>query len=125
MYKLLRRGTGRMFVFCIVIVSLLLCLYYVSQIQTPSSGQSPSLLTAVGARYERPTTIQPDYSEAPDVRVSMTTCPLIRPRTTDIETQEEYQKFDFQVSYKLTRKKKIHVYFYLFIYLFIRVLSEV
>lgn len=98
MYKLLRRGTGRMFVFCIVLVSLLLCLYYVSQIQAPSSGQSPGLLTAVVARYERPTTLQPDYSEAPDVKVSMASCPLIRPRTTDIETYEEFQKFDFQVS---------------------------
>ncbi|XP_011297547.1 alpha-mannosidase 2 [Fopius arisanus] len=105
MYKLLRRGSGRTFLLCAVLLSLLLCLYYVSQTQGPSSGQAPALLAApVGVRYERPTTLAPDYSEAPDARVSMATCPSLRPRGADIEAQEEFDKFDFQPSWMRSRE---------------------
>ncbi|XP_034936325.1 uncharacterized protein, partial [Chelonus insularis] len=106
MYKLLRRGSGRMFILCVVLLSLLLCLYYVSQIQAPSTGQATPLLAApVGVRYDRPlTTLVPDYSEPPDARVAAESCPLTRPRNADIDTQEEFSKFDFQPSWMRSRE---------------------
>ncbi|KAH0550120.1 hypothetical protein KQX54_017548 [Cotesia glomerata] len=101
MYKLFRRGSGRMLILCVVVLSLLVCLYYVSQIQAPSTGQAPALLAApVGVRYEQRqplTTLVPDYSEQPDARVSAGNCPLTQPRNADIDTLTEYSKFDFQI----------------------------
>lgn len=96
MYKILRRGSGRVFVLCIVVLSLLLCLYYVSQVQAPSSGH-PAILNEE-LRYDRSlTSVTPDYSESPDAQVSLATCPIIVPRNADIDAQQEFGKFDFQV----------------------------
>ena len=36
--------------------------------------------------------------ESPDAKVSLDTCPIIVPRNVDIDTQQEFEKFDFQVS---------------------------
>ncbi|KYM91680.1 hypothetical protein ALC53_01438 [Atta colombica] len=95
MYKILRRGSGRVFVLCIVVLSLLLCLYYVSQVQAPSSGH-PAILNEE-LRYDRSlTSVTPDYSESPDAQVSLATCPIIVPRNADIDAQQEFGKFDFQ-----------------------------
>ncbi|XP_008550659.1 alpha-mannosidase 2 [Microplitis demolitor] len=108
MYKLFRRGSGRMLILCVVILSLLVCLYYVSQIQAPSTGQAPALLAApVGVRYEQRsplTTLVPDYSEQPDARVSTSNCPLTQPRNADIDTLTEFAKFDFQPSWMRSRE---------------------
>ncbi|KZC09229.1 hypothetical protein WN55_00965 [Dufourea novaeangliae] len=98
MYKILRRGSSRVFVVCVVLLMLLLCLYYVSQAQAPSAGPSAAILNEE-LRYERgPTSITPDYVETPDAKVSLDTCPIIVPRNVDIDTQQEFEKFDFQVS---------------------------
>lgn len=109
MYKILRRGSGRVFVLGVVVLSLLLCLYYVSQVQAPSSSSSSSGHPGAAAaailneelRYDRSslTSITPDYSESPDARVSLATCPVIVPRNADIDAQQEFSKFDFQVSF--------------------------
>lgn len=109
MYKILRRGSGRVFVLGVVVLSLLLCLYYVSQVQAPPSSSSSSSGHPAAAaaailneelRYDRSslTSITPDYSESPDARVSLATCPVIVPRNADIDAQQEFSKFDFQVS---------------------------
>ena len=98
-----------MFVFCVVVLSLLLCLYYVSQTQqAPSTssggGASSALVGPEGPRYDgsggssRVTTLLAEYSELPDARISTATCPLVTPRKADIDAQEEFKKFDFQVS---------------------------
>lgn len=98
MYKILRRGSGRVFVLCIVLLSLLLCLYYVSQVQAPSTGHPAAILNEE-LRYDRSlTSVTPDYSESPDAQVSLATCPIIVPRNADIDAQQEFSKFDFQVS---------------------------
>ena len=97
MYKLLRRGSGRMFILCVVLVSLLLCLYYVSQIQTPATGPVSNLLNDVFDRGITPEVL-PNYTEEPDSKISTAACPVIQPRTSDIDAQEQFQKFDFQVS---------------------------
>lgn len=99
MYKILRRGSGRVFVLCIVVLSLLLCLYYVSQVQAPSSGHPAAAILNEELRYDRSlTSVTPDYSESPDAQVSLATCPVIAPRNADIDAQQEFGKFDFQVS---------------------------
>ncbi|KYM94953.1 hypothetical protein ALC62_14548 [Cyphomyrmex costatus] len=104
MYKILRRGSGRVFVLCIVVLSLLLCLYYVSQVQAPSSGH-PAILNEE-LRYDRSlTSATPDYSESPDAQVSLATCPIIVPRNTDIDAQQEFGKFDFQSIHKPVNTK--------------------
>jgi alpha-mannosidase len=101
MYKILRRGSGRVLILCIVVLSLLLCLYYVSQVQAPSTGH-PAAGAAIlneELRYDRSlTSVTPDYSESPDAQVSLATCPIIVPRNADIDAQQEFGKFDFQVS---------------------------
>ncbi|KAK1118194.1 hypothetical protein K0M31_015241 [Melipona bicolor] len=98
MYKILRRGSSRVFVVCAVLLTLLLCLYYVNQAQAPSTGPSAGILNEE-LRYDRGlTSITPDYVESPDARVSLDTCPIIVPRNVDIDTQQEFEKFDFQVS---------------------------
>ncbi|KMQ92018.1 alpha-mannosidase 2, partial [Lasius niger] len=111
MYKILRRGSGRVFVLGVVVLSLLLCLYYVSQVQAPPSSSSSSSSSSSGhpaaaaaailneeLRYDRSslTSVTPDYSESPDARVSLATCPAIAPRNADIDAQQEFSKFDFQ-----------------------------
>lgn len=97
MYKILRRGSSRVLVVCVVLLTLLLCLYYVSQAQTPSTGPSAAIINEE-LRYDRvPTSITPDYVESPDAKVSLDTCPIIVPRNVDIDTQREFEKFDFQV----------------------------
>ncbi|XP_076230579.1 alpha-Mannosidase class II b isoform X2 [Nomia melanderi] len=97
MYKILRRGSSRVLVVCVVLLTLLLCLYYVSQAQTPSTGPSAAIINEE-LRYDRvPTSITPDYVESPDAKVSLDTCPIIVPRNVDIDTQQEFEKFDFQV----------------------------
>lgn len=106
MYKILRRGSGRMFVLCVVLVSLLLCLYYVNQTQGTNSAATGIIGGAGGANsgdnpasFERlMTSVVPDYSEPPDALVSRDTCPLIVPREADIDAQAEFEKFEFQVS---------------------------
>lgn len=100
MYKLLRRGSGRIFVLGIVVLSLLLCLYYVSQVQAPSSGHpAAAALLNEELRYDRSlTSITPDFNESPDAQVTLATCPIIVPRNADIDAQQEFSKFDFQVS---------------------------
>ncbi|KAH0944642.1 hypothetical protein HN011_010752 [Eciton burchellii] len=98
MYKILRRGSGRVFVLCVVVLSLLLCLYYVSQVQAPSTGH-PSILNEE-LRYDRSlTSATPDYSESPDAQVSLATCPVIVARLADIDAQQEFSTFDFQVTF--------------------------
>lgn len=98
MYKILRRGSSRVFVVCAVLLTLLLCLYYVNQAQAPSTGPSAGILNEE-LRYDRGlTSITPDYVESPDAKVSLDTCPIIVPRNVDIDTQQEFEKFDFQVS---------------------------
>jgi len=98
MYKILRRGSGRVFVLCIVVLSLLLCLYYVSQVQAPSTGH-PAILNEE-LRYDRSlTSATPDYSESPDAQVSLATCPVIVARLADIDAQQEFSTFDFQVTF--------------------------
>ncbi|KAK0092168.1 hypothetical protein PV326_002043 [Microctonus aethiopoides] len=98
MYKLFRRGSGRMFVLCVVLLSLLLCLYYVSQTQAPSTGQASLAAAQIALRDEQQslTTLVPDYNEAPDARVSAADCPFPQSRNADIDTPAEYAKFDFQ-----------------------------
>lgn len=96
MYKILRRGSGRTFALCGVVLSLLLCIYYVSQAQTPTSG--PTNVLNDGLRYDRSlTSVTPDSSELPDAKVSSDNCPAIVPRETDIDTEDVFKKFDFQV----------------------------
>ncbi|XP_026830579.1 uncharacterized protein LOC105283935 isoform X2 [Ooceraea biroi] len=101
MYKILRRGSGRVFVLCIVVLSLLLCLYYVSQVQAPSTGH-PAAAAAIlneELRYDRSlTSVTPDYSESPDAQVSLATCPVIVARLADIDAQQEFSTFDFQLT---------------------------
>ncbi|OAD56778.1 hypothetical protein WN48_02986 [Eufriesea mexicana] len=88
------RGSSRVFVACVVLLTLLLCLYYVNQAQAPSTGPSAGILNEE-LRYDRGlTSITPDYVESPDARISLDTCPIIVPRNMDIDTQQE--KFDFQ-----------------------------
>lgn len=101
MYKILRRGSGRVFVLCIVVLSLLLCLYYVSQVQAPSTGHpAAAAILNEELRYDRSlTSVTPDYSESPDAQVSLATCPVIVGRLADIDAQQEFSTFDFQVSF--------------------------
>lgn len=109
MYKILRRGSGRMFVLCAVLVSLLLCLYYVNQ--TQGSNSTAAGIIGAGdnpANFERVmTSVVPDYSEPPDALVSRDTCPLIVPREADIDAQAEFEKFEFQVSHFIIILSKI------------------
>lgn len=116
MYKILRRGSGRVFALSVIVLFLLLCLYYVSQNQTTTSGVSSGLLNEViaggsgsnsgvggtGGNSEKVNSAlvsssQPDYNEYPDVQVTEATCPLVVPRNADIDAQREFEKFDFQV----------------------------
>lgn len=98
MYKILRRGSSRVFFACVILLTLLLCLYYVNQAQAPSTGPSAGILNEE-LRYDRGlTSIAPDYVESPDAKVSLDTCPVIVPRNVNIDTQQEFRKFDFQVS---------------------------
>ncbi|XP_076235617.1 alpha-Mannosidase class II b [Calliopsis andreniformis] len=104
MYKILRRGSSRVFVVCVVLLTLLLCLYYVSQAQAPATGPSAAILNDE-LRYDHgPTSITPDYIESPDSKVSLDTCPIIVPRNVDIDTQQEFEKFDFQPSWMRSRE---------------------
>jgi len=101
MYKILRRGSGRVFVLCIVVLSLLLCLYYVSQVQAPSTGHPAAAILNEELRYDRSlTSATPDYSESPDAQVSLATCPVIVARLADIDAQQEFSTFDFQVTFE-------------------------
>ncbi|XP_015513287.2 alpha-mannosidase 2 [Neodiprion lecontei] len=103
MYKLLRRGSGRTFALCGVALSLLLCIYYVSQAQTPPAG--PTNVLSEGLRYDRsPTSVPPDPNEVPDAKVSSESCPVIVPKETDIDTQDIFKKFDFQPSWMRSRE---------------------
>lgn len=92
-----------MLVLCAVLLSLLLCLYYVSQTQQgPNAGAGSAAIIAdgaAGAGFDRVlTSAVPDYSEPPDAQISPDTCPLVAPRDADIDAQAEFEKFDFQVS---------------------------
>ncbi|XP_012288282.1 alpha-mannosidase 2x [Orussus abietinus] len=106
MYKaLLRRGSGRAFALCVVVVSLLLCLYYVSQTHAPPSGASSAAGQSEASRDERTASSPaPRPAEAPDGRAAPAACPLIEPRPADIDAQEEFDKFDFQPSWMRTRE---------------------
>ena len=95
MYKLLRRGSGRMFIICIVLLSLLLCLYYVSQIQTPASNSNLNGLK--DELKKKMTSALPDNIDVSESQLSSAACLIIEPRKSDIDAQEEFKKFDFQV----------------------------
>ncbi|KAL7291007.1 hypothetical protein TKK_0015148 [Trichogramma kaykai] len=103
MYKLLRRGSGRMLVLCAVLLSVLLCLYYVSQTQSPNGAANAPASAAAAALLADAgldrvfTSAQSEYNEAADAQVSSDTCPLITPREADIDVQAEYDKFEFQI----------------------------
>ncbi|XP_014227200.1 alpha-mannosidase 2 [Trichogramma pretiosum] len=110
MYKLLRRGSGRMLVLCAVLLSVLLCLYYVSQTQSPNGAANAPASAAAAALLADAgldrvfTSAQPEYNEAADAQVSSDTCPLITPREADIDVQAEYDKFEFQPSWMRSRE---------------------
>ena len=105
MYKILRRGTGRILILGVVVVSLLLCLYYVSQTQSPNPANSPSNQLTESA-YHRQFTVSSvpkeflDQNEIESSKISQDTCPLVKPRDADIDTLTEFTKFDFQVSFQ-------------------------
>lgn len=99
MYKILRRGSGRVFVLCTIVISLLLCLYYVSQQGPNGNSLGGSNVIPVGAYQQLTGTIIPDYSEPPDAQVSLDTCPLVQIRDVDIDAQAEFEKFEFQVGF--------------------------
>lgn len=86
MYKLLRRNKARLFIFCIIFVSLLLCLYYVSQIQVPTSSSHSNTLDSQVLQLNMTSELNENL------------CPNIEPRKADIDTQEEFKNFDFQVN---------------------------
>nr|KAF7427653.1 hypothetical protein H0235_007347 [Vespula pensylvanica] len=64
--------------------------------QAPSTASSAAILNEE-LRYDRSlTSITPDYSEVPDSRISLATCPVTESRPADIDAQREFEKFDFQ-----------------------------
>ena len=106
-----------MFILFAVVISLLLCLYYVSQTQSPSGTPAQSSILSGDngvASFERAfTSVVPDYNEPPDGQVSSDTCPLILPRDTEIDAQAEFEKFEFQVRFckkKLFKPAKLRVF---------------
>ncbi|XP_043463194.1 alpha-mannosidase 2 isoform X2 [Leptopilina heterotoma] len=100
MYKLLRRNKARLFIFSIIFVSLLLCLYYVSQIQVPTSSSSSS-----SSSSSHPNTLDFQVSqENITSELNHNLCPNIEPRKADIDTQEEFKNFDFQPSWMRSRE---------------------
>ncbi|KAL2727238.1 alpha-mannosidase 2-like isoform X1, partial [Vespula squamosa] len=64
--------------------------------QAPSTASSAAILNEE-LRYDRSlTSVTPDYSEVPDSRISLATCPVTESRPADIDAQREFEKFDFQ-----------------------------
>ncbi|XP_011495983.1 PREDICTED: alpha-mannosidase 2 isoform X1 [Ceratosolen solmsi marchali] len=108
MYKLLRRGSGRILVLGAVILLILLCIYYVSQTQrsntTRSSAAVSDFIAESGMIQRVLSSAMPDYSGPPDSQLSHGTCPLILTRKTDIDAQVEFKKFDFQPSWMRSRE---------------------
>jgi alpha-mannosidase len=95
MYKLLRRGSGRLFILCAILLSLLLCLYYVSQ--NPGPNSSDPGVSELIADVEIIASTEPEYSKLMNAQVLHGMCPLIKPRKVDIDAQFEFENFDFQV----------------------------
>lgn len=114
MYLMPRRGFGRMFVLLVIVISVLLCLYYVSHIQTSPSDNGDS------EEREAPLVFNEfDRSSArnfadPDGKLFAAMCPKIVSAKADIDTQVEFDKFDFQVKDLCFYTKLIVLNFYLF-----------
>ncbi|KAJ8684022.1 hypothetical protein QAD02_019814 [Eretmocerus hayati] len=93
------------------LISLLICIYYVSQGQNgPNStsgvnGPAAALLGPDSSGYDQRLATAPDYSEPSDGQVSTDTCPNVVPRDTDIDAHAEFAKLDFQL---LITKYEIH-----------------
>ena len=109
MYLIPRRGFGRMFALLVIVISVLLCLYYVSHIQTTPNAEIPNEDKEAPlvfnddnfdeVRQQSSTLRQlPQYSPVETAsKIFSAMCPRITPVRADIDTQVEFDKFDFQV----------------------------
>lgn len=102
MLNLFRRGPPRFIALSAVLLTVLLCIYYVN-LSAPPSSQGPvpdepkrealPLVDNEVVRRQEPSTPEPE----PAGLVSSQTCPLQYMAEADIDTVDQFQKFDFQV----------------------------
>jgi hypothetical protein len=113
MLKVLRRGSTRYLALSAVLLTILLCLYYASYSATPSgmatvvtsSASAPDVaeqrrrgdaaqgLLSAEVRVPEADLLEPE----PDSAITQDTCPAMSPAKTDVDTVEQFRKFEFQV----------------------------
>ena len=114
MLKVLRRGSTRYLALTAVLLSILLCLYYANYNTSPGAN-STVVVTAVSERNdqqeeprqpvvqaEQVTEPKPAEVELlepdPDSAISPDTCPALATASADVNTVEQFKKFEFQVN---------------------------
>lgn len=117
MFKLIRRGPPRFIALSAVLLTVLLCIYYVNFSTAP-----PSLGPAMDDGQAKHDALRLDDNEVvrpqeppvittpePEAAGSVTpqTCPLQYMADADIDTVDQFQKFDFQVGSNLFSQAKL------------------
>lgn len=122
MLKVLRRGSTRYLALSAVLLTILLCLYYANYNATPTgnatvvtSSASASDVAKLPAEQRKdgdtaavpgdhgPLTAEERVPEAdllepdPDSLITQDTCPVLPSSKTDVDTVEQFKKFEFQV----------------------------
>lgn len=113
MFKMFRRGPPRFLALSAVLLTILLCIYYVNFTSAPNLVDSPreqQMGAASALRGEQSddnevlrevevTEQKPTAEPEPPSLVSSETCPLLYMAEADVDTVEQFQKFNFQVRY--------------------------
>ncbi|XP_066601390.1 alpha-mannosidase 2-like isoform X2 [Prorops nasuta] len=111
MYRILRRGSGRICLLAAIALSLLACFYYMSQTQeqvpVPAAqpavapiafaGDAGSFVADLALRHDRSSSKASSTS-------TVTNCLRLKTRKADIDAQREFSKFDFQPSWMRSRE---------------------
>ena len=118
MLKVLRRGSTRYLALSAILLTILLCLYYTSYTGTqsgsptvvtvPASAPDALKLSAQQRKDEEAgdqvfITAEARVAEAdllelePDTIITPDTCPTVPSAKTDVDTVEQFKKFEFQV----------------------------
>jgi hypothetical protein len=122
MLKVLRRGSTRYLALSAILLTVLLCLYYANYNATPTgnatvvtSSASASDVAKVSAEQRKDEDApavpgdhgllaaeehvpEADFLEPePDSLITQDTCPVLHSSKTDVDTVEQFKKFEFQV----------------------------
>jgi hypothetical protein len=116
MLRVLRRGSTRYLALSAVLLTVLLCLYYASYSATPngiatvvtSSASAPEFaeqrrredadVPANQGFLSAEVRVPEDDPMEPDSAITQDTCPAMSPAKTDVDTVEQFRKFEFQVN---------------------------